>query len=164
MQNWTKEILATLAEAQAAVVAAKKAKQDSLDPKLLAGLRARYDKAVFLGLAHNMHRDWDGGGNHPGYTLARWLADHAEQVWLYTTVFDLEWTNNASERAVKDPKRHQAVSGYWHTQATLGRFCRNRSYMVSARNHGLGVPEAIRLALAGNPWLPAPRPKVAAAA
>jgi transposase len=25
------------------------------------------------------------------------------------------WTNNAAEQALKSPKRHQAVSGYWHT-------------------------------------------------
>src|ERR1019366_5077677 len=37
-------------------------------------------------------------------------------------------SNNASEQAVKGPKRHQAVSGYWHTHATL----------------------------AGKPWLPVP--------
>lgn len=74
---------------------------------------------------HNRHRDWHEG-NHPGYALARWLADHADEVWLYITAFEVEWTNNASERAIKDPKRHQAVSGYWHTQQTLGRFCRIR--------------------------------------
>jgi hypothetical protein len=164
VQNWTKEVREALGEAHEAVQAAKREKESGLDPDLLAGLRERYDKAVALGLAHNKHRDWDGGGNHPGYTLARWLAEHAEQVWLFTTVFDLEWTNNASERGVKDPKRHQAVSGYWHTQATLGRYCRIRSYLISARNHGVGPSEAIRAALAGTPWLPTPRPKTLAAA
>jgi hypothetical protein len=164
VQNWTKEVRAALGEAHDAVTEAKKEKKSGLDPELLAGLRKRYDDAVALGLAHNKHRDWDGGGNHPGYKLARWLAAYADQVWLFTTIFDLEWTNNASERGVKDPKRHQAVSGYWHTQATLGRYCRIRSYLISARNHGVGASEAIRAALAGTPWLPTPRPAAPAAA
>ncbi|MCA1677393.1 MAG: hypothetical protein LC799_36190, partial [Actinobacteria bacterium] len=43
-------------------------------------------------------------GNHPGYTLACGLADSAEQVWPVATAFDVEWTNNASERTIKDPR------------------------------------------------------------
>jgi transposase len=153
LQSWTGEVTAALREAHDAVQAAKVAGQKQIDPELLTALRARYDKAVAFGQAHNRHRDWHDG-NHPGYTLAGWLADHADQVWLYATVFDVEWTNNGSERAIKDPKRHQAVSGYWHTQQTLGRYCKIRSYLVSAHNHGVQAIDAIHTALAGNPWLP----------
>ena len=42
----------------------------TLDPTTLTALRERYDKAVTSGIVHNRHRDWDSGGNHPGYTLA----------------------------------------------------------------------------------------------
>ena len=63
-------------------------------------------------------------------------------------------------RAVKGPKRHQAVSGYWHTQQTLGRWCRIRSYLDSAANHGFTALDAISNALAGNPWLPATQPAI----
>jgi transposase len=64
--------------------------------------------------------------------------------------------NNCSEQAVKAAKRHQAVSGYWHTPRTLARWCRIRSYLDSAANHGLTALDAITRALNGNPWLPAP--------
>jgi transposase len=155
VQDWTHDVRAALTDAHHAVEQAKTRRQHTLDAQLLADLRARYDKAVESGRIHNRHRDWPDG-NHPAYTLARWLARHAEQVWLFTTVFAVPWTNNSCEQAVKDPKRHQAVSGYWHTQATLGRYCRIRSYLTSARNHGVRAIDAIHAALAGNPWLPAP--------
>ena len=45
--------------------------------------------------------------------------------------------NNVSERGAKAAKRHQAVSGYWHTQHTLARWCRIRSYLDSATAHGI---------------------------
>jgi hypothetical protein len=48
-----------------------------------------------------------------------------------------------SERGAKAAMRHQAVSGYWHSLATLARWCRIRSYLDSAA-HGVG-------ALAGKP-------------
>ena len=66
----------------------------------------------------------------------------------------MPWTNNASEQALKGPKRHQAVSGYWHTLTTLADYCRGRSYLVSAHNHGVRSIDAIHDALTGNPWLP----------
>jgi transposase len=72
-------------------------------------------------------------------------------------VFAVPCTNNASERALKSPKLHQKVSGYWHTTTTLARFCRVRSYLVSARNHGLRAIDAIYAALTGNPGCVYPR-------
>ena len=157
-------MITILREAHQAVEAARARGQPALDTGLLAGLRQRYDDAVAIGIIHNRLRDWDGDGNHPGYTLGCWLREHAGQVWLFTTESDVEWTSNSAERAVKGPKRHQAVSGYWHTQATLGRWCRIGSYLDSAANHGLTALDAISNALAGNPWLPATLPAIPAAA
>lgn len=154
-QAWAGEVRQVLRDAHTAVEQAKARGETHLDPALLAELRARYDKAVHWGQITNRHRDWRNG-NHPGYTLARRLAAKADQVWLFTNVFAVPWTNNASEQALKSPKLHQKVSGYWHTPATLARFCRVRSYLTSARNHGIRAIDAIRAALTGNPWLPVP--------
>jgi hypothetical protein len=49
---------------------------------------------------------------------------------------------------------HHAVSGYWQSLATVGRWCRIRSYLDSAAAHGITALDAIRGALAGRPWLP----------
>jgi transposase len=70
--------------------------------------------------------------------------------------FAVEWTNKCSEQAVKTAKRHQAVPGYWHTPRTLARWCRIRSYLDSAADHGLTALDAITRALADEPWLPVP--------
>ena len=76
-------------------------------------------------------------------------ADYKEQVFLFTRDFAVDWTNNVSERGAKAAKRHQAVSGYWHSLATLARWCRIRSYLDSAT-----ALDAIRAAIEGRPWLP----------
>ena len=154
LQSWASDVITILREAHQAAGEAKARGRPGLDAELLAKLRERYDDAVKSGITHNRLRDWDGGGNHPGYVLGCWLRDYADQVWLFTTEFEVEWTSNSAERAVKGPKRHQAVSGYWHTQATLGRWCRIRSYLDSAAGHGVTTMDAIRAALAGKPWLP----------
>ncbi|MGH3692494.1 MAG: IS66 family transposase [Pseudonocardiaceae bacterium] len=152
-QNWAGEVITVLRNAAAAVAEATTEGHDHLDPQLLADLRHHYDHAVAWGITTNRHRPW-AKGNHPGYNLATRLADKADQVWTFTRNLAVPWTNNASEQALKSPKRHQTVSGYWHTLTTLADYCRDRSYLVSARNHGIRPIDAIHAALTGNPWLP----------
>jgi transposase len=153
VQSWAADVIAVLRETHRAVEAARARGDTALPPEELDDLRGRYDAAVASGIIHNRLRDWHDG-NHPGYSLGRWLRDYKEQVFLFTREFAVSWTNNVSERGAKDAKRHQAVSGYWHTLATLGRWCRLRSYLDSAAAHGITALDAISSAIAGNPWLP----------
>ncbi len=160
LQSWAGDVITVLREAHAAVEQARARGSTALDPEVLDELRDRYDDAVKTGIIHNRLRDWDGGGNHPGYALGCWLRDYKEQVFLFTRNFAVSWTNNVSERGAKAAKRHQAVSGYWHSLATLARWCRIRSYLDSAAAHGIAALDAISSALAGKPWLP-PLPALA---
>jgi transposase len=155
LQSWAADVIEVLREAHQAAEDALARGDPAIDAELLAKLRQRYDEAAQFGITHNRHRDWHDG-NHPGYVLGCWLQQYADQVWLFTANLGVDWTNNCSEQAVKAAKRHQAVSGYWHTPRTLARWCRIRSYLDSAANHGLTALDAITRALAGDPWLPVP--------
>ncbi|HVB43149.1 MAG TPA: transposase [Streptosporangiaceae bacterium] len=151
-QAWAGQVRGILREAAAAVQAARNDGKTQLGPVLLADLRARYDEQVARGITTSRLRDWHKG-NIPGCNLAKRLQDKASQAWLFASNFKIPWTNNASEQALKGTKRHQAVSGYWHTPATLASYCRVRSYLVSARGHGIRATDAIHT---GKPWLPVP--------
>jgi transposase len=153
LQDWAADIIAILRDAHAAVEDARARGSTSLAPQVLDGLRERYDTAAEFGRVHNRLRDWDKG-NHPGYALACWLRDYKEQVFLFTRDFNVDWTNNVSERGAKKAKRRQAVSGYWQTLATLSRWCRIASYLDSAAAHGTAALDAVRAVIEGHPWLP----------
>jgi hypothetical protein len=159
VQDWAGDIIAVLRDAHAAVEDARARGDTALDPQVLDDLRGRYDTAAEFGRVHNRLRDWDGGGSHPGYALSCWLRDYREQVFLFTRNFAVDWTNNVSERGAKKAKRRQAVSGYWHSLVTLGRWCRIASYLDSAAAHGTGALDAVRAVIEGRPWLP-PLPPV----
>lgn len=159
LQHWAHDVIKILGEALGEVEEARARGSTTLDQQVLEGLRERYDAAVRFGLIHNRLRDWDGGGNHPGYALAAWLRDYKEQVFLFTRHFGVAFTNNISERGAKAAKRHQAVSGYWHNLVTLARWCRIRSYLDSAAAHGITALDAVAAAIAETPWLP-PLPAV----
>ena len=153
LQSWAGDIIEILREAHQAVGEARARGSTALDPELLGKLRERYDEAAAFGIIHNRLRGWHEG-NHPGYTLGCWLRDYKEQVFLFTRDFAADWTTNVAERGAKAAKRHQAVSGYWHSLATLARWCRIRSYLDSAAAHGITALDAIRAAIEGRPWLP----------
>ena len=153
LQDWAGHIITILREAHQAVAAARARGDTVLDPLLPEDLRDRYDKATAFGMTHNGLRDWHEG-NHPGYALGCWLRDYKKQVFLVTRNFAVDWTNNISERGAKAANRHQAVSGYWHSLATLARWCRIRRYLETTAAHGITALHAISNAIAGKPWLP----------
>jgi hypothetical protein len=149
-QKWASEVITVLREANTAITQTTADGHDQLDPALLADLRTRYDTAVAWGITTNRHRTW-AQGNHPGYTLATRLAAQADHVFTFTRNLAVPWTNNPSEQALTGPKRHQAVSGYWHTLTTLAHYCRIRSYLISTRNHDIRAIDAIHTTLTGTP-------------
>jgi transposase len=152
-QVWTRQVIDALREAMMAVKTAREADHTSLDQDLLARLRHSYDQAVAAGISTNLSRAWHDG-SHPGLKLANRLKRKAEQVWLFTLRFDVPPTNNGSENAIRGYKLATKISGCWRTLATLQRHCRIRSYLTSARNHGLRTIDAIRDALTTRPWMP----------
>lgn len=153
-QLWATQVATALRDAGRLVEHAK-ATGGRPDADALTDARWRYDQGVKVGISFNLSRPWPKG-NHPGLVLARRLQAKADQVWLFTENMQVPWTNNASEQAIRGPKRHQNSSGYWQTTITLSMYCRVRSYLVSARNHGIRAIDAIHTALAGRPWLPNP--------
>ena len=154
VQQWAGQVQKALRDA-AKLVEVARTNGTAIDVKALADAQWRYDQGVLVGISINLSRPWHKG-NHPGLVQARRLQAKADQVWLYTKDFRVPWTNNCSEQALKSPKLHQKVSGYWQTTLTLARFCRVRSYLVTARNHGIRAIDAIHAALTGQPWMPSP--------
>ena len=160
LQSWAADVIEILREAHR-LTKGTQARAGPADAELLAKLRQRYDEAAAFGITHNRHRDWRDG-NHPGYVPGCWLRDYAPQVWLFTREASVDWTSNVSEQGAKAAKRHQAVSGYWHNQRTLARWCRTCSSLDSAAAHGLTALKAVTAALTGKPWLPLPAVPAAA--
>jgi transposase len=125
----------------------------TLDPDLLAQLRGRYDDAMTWGVLTNRCRDWSGG-IHPGYTLAKRLQVRATQVWRFTADFAVPFTNNPCEQPQRMVKLQMKIGGCWRSVRTAARYCLVRSYLATARNHGVHPLDALRDALAGSPWMP----------
>jgi transposase len=150
---WTEPVISALTDARAAVAKARAGGATALDGKLLDTLRARYDDAVAGGIATNAHRDWPSG-RHPGYTLARRLQTRAAQVWRFAADFAVPFTSNPAEQPQRMVKLQMKIGGCWRSVRTAARYCLIRSYLGTARNHGIHPLDALRDAMAGDPWMP----------
>jgi hypothetical protein len=150
---WTEPVISALTDARAAVAKARADGATALDGKLPGALHARYDAAVAWGIATNAHRDWPSG-RHPGYTLARRLQTRAAQVWRFAADFAVPFTNNPAEQPQRMVKLQMKIGGCWRSVRTAARYCLIRSYLGTARNHGIHPLDALRDAMAGDPWMP----------
>lgn len=150
---WTEPVMSALTDAKAAVAKARAEGATAVEAETLDRLRTRYDEAVAWGIATNAHRDWPTG-RHPGYTLARRLQTRAAQVWRFTVDFAVPFTNNPAEQPQRMVKLQMKIGGCWRSVRTAARYCLIRSYLGTARNHGIHPLDALRDALAGSPWMP----------
>jgi transposase len=65
--------------------------------------------------------------------------------------------NNPAEREIRMIKLRQKVSGCLRTLAGAEQFCAIRSYLATARKHGVQFIHALAQLAEGQPWLPADR-------
>jgi hypothetical protein len=119
VQDWAGDVITILRDAHQAVEAARARADAALDQQVLGDLRERYDTAVASGIIHNRLRDWDGGGNHPGYALGTWLREYKEQVFLFTRNFAVSWTNDLASYCTS--------CGGWMARGLAGRSGRCRA-------------------------------------
>lgn len=89
-----------------------------------------------------------------GSLLAR-LDTHRADVLRFATDFAVPFDNNQAERDIRMVKLQQKISGGWRTTDGAEAFLTVRSYLSTARKHGLGAMTVLRDLFTGNPWTPA---------
>jgi transposase len=151
-QDWANHLIDTLVGAKGWADDARTAGRDRIDPALLAALAARYDGHLTQG------RDANPRGPGRRRTKAQALIDRLDQrrdqVLRFTVDLAVPFDNNQAERDVRMVKLQQKISGSWRTLAGAEAFCAVRSYICTARKHGVHVYGVLRDAMTGDPWTP----------
>lgn len=68
--------------------------------------------------------------------------------------FDIPFDNNLAERDIRMQKLRQKISGCFRGKDGANVFCRIRSYLSTARKHGIDAMDAIVQAIKGQPFVP----------
>ncbi|MEV6868767.1 transposase [Streptosporangium subroseum] len=91
----------------------------------------------------------------PARNLLERLRDRAGDVLRFADHPGwVPFTNNEAERALRPVKTQVKISGCHQSEDGATARLTVRSYLDSARKHGLGAFEAIRRAFTGDLWMP----------
>jgi transposase len=156
-QDWAAHLIELLCDAADRVAAARAAGQDALPAEVAAGLRARYAGHLQQGREANPRRASVSGRRvtqPKAVNLLDRLDRYRDDVLRFRTDFRVPFTNNLAEQAVRMVKLAQKISGCWRTLAGGQAFCKTRSYIATARKHGVNPLDALRQAFTGTPWMP----------
>jgi transposase len=94
----------------------------------------------------------------PGREMLEFCRDRRADVLRFTADTTIWPTNNLSERGVRPLKTQQKVSGRLTSDDVTQDRLDIRSYIDTARKHGLGAYEVLHQLMLGNPWLPQAQP------
>jgi hypothetical protein len=118
-------------------------------------LRARYDRIVADALAANPDPPRGGKRNameKASYNLAVALRDHKDEILRFTADLAVSFDNNQAERDLRMAKLQMKVSGCFRTAQGAQRFGHVRSYIETARKHGLNPLDVLIDLFNGQPW------------
>jgi transposase len=162
-QGWAAELAEWFAIACGQAAAAREAGADRLAATILAGLQDRYDRILATGRAANPPPPRPPGRRRrpkrsPAACLLGRLEVQRDEVCRFLEDLRVPPTNNLAERDIRMVKLQQKISGCWRTLDGAQAFLTVRSYISTARKHGINPLVALRRLFEGDPWMPAPAP------
>jgi transposase len=166
-QGWAAGMAELLVDAKLVADRARAAGLRWPDDQARARLRVRYERLLADGQAANPPPPTIGRrrGRARRSSAARLLArldTHRDEVLRSLDDCRVPFDNNQAERDLRMVKLQQKISGCWRTLAGAEAFLALRSYLATARKHGMNPLAALRQLFEGHAWLPASAPPCAA--
>ncbi|MGH2862054.1 MAG: IS66 family transposase [Solirubrobacteraceae bacterium] len=152
---WPVAMSCLLMDTKTLVEAAVAASRNRLSEKALCELADSYQ--TIIGMGHDEHPATTAKKTKAHNLLLR-LERHQGDVLRFAYDFHAPFSNNQAEQDIRMVKLQQKISGCWRTQDGATRFLTIRSYLSTARKHGLRPIDVLSRLAAGQPWLPAPAP------
>ena len=90
------------------------------------------------------------------HALAKRLRDRACGYLRFAHDVRVPFDNNPAEQVIGMSKLRIKVSGCMRSMTGAETFCAIRSYLATARRHGISWLDALILAAQGKPWIPEP--------
>lgn len=158
-QGWATEMATLLAEMNDAAHAARAAGRAHLSRRQLDGFLARYDAIVDHGLTANpapVGRQRDSL-ERKSYNLVTALGKLKTEATRFAADLSVPMTNNEAERSLRMAKLHHKISNCFQSEAGARAFATVRSYLATARKHGVGGLDVLVQLFRGEAWMPPPR-------
>jgi transposase len=152
-QRWARQIRWVFSQLIKQAAAARAEGLRHIPPERIAPLIRSYHRGVADGLA--LHpRTSETGKQSDATNLLERLRDHADQYLRFTHDLHVPATNNLAERDQRPVKTQVKISGCHQSETGARNWLDVRSYLSSARKHGIGAFDALHQAMTGTPWIP----------
>lgn len=163
-QPWADELATLLVKIKHAVEAAQQAGLAHLTAQQLVDFERSYLALLDQGDTDNppaTERTQARGKlkQSPPRNLLNRLRKQQFAVLAFMFDFNVPFDNNQAERDLRMVKLKQKVAGCFRTTAGATLFCTIRSYIATARKHGISILHALTLAFLGSPFRPATLPE-----
>ena len=152
-QKWQQQIRWALAGLNRQARRVRCGDAAEITPEALLFYQRHYHQGVAAGLA--LHPRAEGRKQSPARNLLERLRDQAGDVLRFADhPKQVPFTNNTGERALRPVKTQVKISGCHQSDTGAAAWLAVRSYLDSARKHGMSAFEAIHRAFTGNLWMP----------
>lgn len=152
-QKWPQQIRWALAGLNRQAVRVRNQEIAEITPGALLLHYEAFHQGIKVGLS--LHPKVPGRKQSPARNLLTRLRDQAHDVLRFAdNPRHVPFTNNCGERALRPVKTQLKISGCHQSDTGATAWLAVRSYLDSARKHGLTAFEAIHRAFTGNLWMP----------
>jgi transposase len=158
-QDWAAGMAELLVDIKLVADRARAAGCGRVDDQTRARLQGRYQRLLADGHAANPPPRAARRARprrSPAANLLARLDRHRDEVLRSLDDCRVPFDNNQAERDLRMVKLQQKISGCWRSLAGAAAFLTMRSYLSSARKHGMNPLAVLRQLFQGHPWLPAP--------
>ena len=150
-EPWEKRMFRVLLKANKAVKRAIEKGETVLEGRVLRRIMKLYDGLVSLGLAFHEtqppleKRAGTRGkrARRPGHNLAVRLRDFKDDVLRFVSNFNVPFTNNQAEQAIRMMKVKMKISGGFRTKTGAETFASLRSLISTARKQGWNILQTL---------------------
>ncbi|HEY1487933.1 MAG TPA: IS66 family transposase, partial [Micromonosporaceae bacterium] len=153
-QTWAEDLARLLTEIQGITRHAHTTAADRIEGRLLDVYRHRYQTIIDAGRAANPPPPGLKAKRSPTTNLLARLHGFAGDVLRFAYDLRVPFDNNLAERDIRMVKLRQKISGCLRTWEGAHAFAAIRSYLSTARKHGLTALEVLTQLHTGRTWLP----------
>ncbi len=154
-QRWAKKMRELLLEMNDAAHAARQRGASTLGRRKLKAFLDSYDALVKEGLDANpplVSRERNSL-ERESYNLVLALRNRRSEATRFACDLSVPFTNNEAERSLRMAKLHAKISGCFQSADHARHFAVIRSYLTTARKHGLSGLDVFGRLFREDPWI-----------
>ncbi|MCL2814053.1 MAG: transposase [Oscillospiraceae bacterium] len=146
-QKWAGEMAELLREMKLAKENCQRDGQNALPEPLAEQFARRYAEILGLGDIEAPY-DYSSKKQHKSRNLLERFIDHMDEITRFAHHFVVPFTNNCAERAIRNAKVKQKVSGAFRSHLGIHNFATISSIIGTAAKQGLSVFDSLKNILA----------------